>query len=397
MGGAVHVPISQAVPLIDDRLSLLFYCHDALRFGQTARAALLAKLSSHFRVVVVAGDQGRPMFALPPQVEVVHLRTRGPSSARAVRRKVLMDTYLRVDPAVVVIEQFPFGCHEMSDDIVGVLEAAAANPRTRLVACSVVEILVDLAAETPRPDDPVQRLADRYFDVVLVHADPRLGRLEETFEPHALRVPIRYTGFIAPAPAWEAARLVHSRKDVVVTCDSARPDGALFRAALAAYDHWAPSERLPLRIVAGPALPDRELAALKAEAARRLDVMVERNAEDLRVSADNVAVSVSDGACDTVFEMLRIGVPALVVAGGWGDDERGEWAHRLAALGVVRLVERDRLDGAALADEITATRMLPPPYLAINRSGAAETLHLVTKLADPARVFARSFLGIEAV
>jgi predicted glycosyltransferase len=373
--GAVHRPTPQAIPPIDQRPALLFYCHDALRFGQSARAALVASLASHFRVAVLGDEHA--------------------IAGCAARRQALTDTYRRVDPAVVVIEQYPFGCRELSDEVALVLEAAAANPRTRLIACSVVETLVDLPFEAARRDDPVQRTADRYFDVVLVHADARLGRLEDAFEPHTLRVPILYTGFIATGRRddFESAVL---RPMVLVTCDSARPDPALFRAALSAYDQWLPRERLPMRIVAGPALPDRELAALQADAARRSGVIVERGADDLRVSASQIAVSISDGACDTVFEMLRANVPAVVVAGGWGDDERGEWSHRLAALGAVTLVEREQLTGAALAAAANAT-IVRPPLIDLNRAGGDETLRLLARLADPAGMFVHATVRAEAV
>lgn len=390
-------PTPQGVPPIDQRLPLLFYCHDSLRFGQSARAALVASLSSQFRITIVAEGERTPSLERVPQIEIVGLPSPGSFSARSVRRHILMETYRRVDPAVVVIEQYPFGCRELSDDIGAVLEAAAANPRTRLVACSVVETLVDLPFEAPRRDDPVQRLADRYFDVVLVHADARLGRLEDAFDPQALRVPILYTGFISTGPSGDAPDPVVSRPAVLVLCDSARPDGALFRAALSACDHWLPRERMPLRIIAGPALPDRDLASLQAEAIHRADVVVERGAGDLAISANTVAVSVSDGACDTVFEMLRAGVPALLVVGGWGDDERAEWAHRLAALGVVTLLERDRLSGAALAAEITTTTLKAPALIDVNRSGAEETLRLIARLADAAGMYVHASVRAEAV
>jgi len=235
-------------------------------------------------------------------------------------------------------------------------------------------------------------LADRYFDVVLVHADPRVGRLEDTFEPPAFRVPIRYTGFVAPEPARDPAPIVLQPHEVVVTCDSRRPDGALFRAAIEACDHWPRGEGLLVRIIAGPACPDGELAGLQAEAAGRAGVVVQRSAPDLHAMASSGAISVSDGSCDTVFEMLSTGVPSLIVP-DTGEDEHGEWAHHLAALGVVRLLDRERLCGAALADEIMATRQLPLPCGNLNRCGAAETLKLVTRLADPPPMFPPSFSG----
>ena len=388
----------KAVPPIEQRPPLLFFCHDGLRFGRSARAALLAALSTHFRISAIAESAAVAGAELAPEIELVYLPAPGSFVSRNARRQTIIDAYRRVDPAVVIIEQYPFGCGEFSDEVVSVLEAAAANPRTRLVACSVVETLVDLPFQLSRRDDLVPRVADRYFDAVLVHADARLGRLEDAFGPNSLRVPVLYTGFIATAAnaiASDAAPPV--RPSALVTCDSARPDPALFRAALAACDQWQPSARLPLRIVAGPALPDRELASLQADAARLADVVVERSAGDLRIGADTVALSISDGACDTVFEMLRAGVPGLVVVGGWGDVERTEWAHRLASIGVVTLLERDRLSGVSLAAQVTATILRPPPYVELNRSGAEETLKILIRLADPAAAYVNAAIRAEAV
>ena len=377
----------------DDRLPLLFYCHDSLHCSTTPRTALVASLSSHFRVVLVGGPEALERIDLPPAVEVVRLPSHESADAHLARAQLLLGAYLQIDPTVLLIEQFPFGCPQPADEIVSVLEGAAANPRTRLVACSVVDLLVDQPFTARSRDVQAERLADWYFDVVLVHADPRVGRLEDAFEPQTLRVPVRYTGFVAAVPAGEAASMIPQRHEIVVTCDSARPDPALLRAAIEACDHWPPGERLPVRIVAGHFLPDADLAGLHAEAASRAGVIVQRGAADPRATAARAAVSVSDGASETVFEMLRTGVPALIVPGE-GDDERSDWAHRLAALGAVRLLERDRLNGAELAGEILATRRLPPPYFELNRSGAAETLRVVRRLADPSPVFVPPFPGL---
>ena len=184
----------------DDRLPLLFYCHDSLR-GSTLRTALVASLSSHFRVVLVGGPEALERIDLPPAVEVVRLPSHESADARVERAQLLLGAYLQIDPAVLLIEQFPFGCPQPSDDIVSVLEGAAANPRTRLVACSVVDLLVDQPFTARSRDVQAQRLANWYFDVVFVQADPRVGHFEDAFEPQMLRVPVRYTGFVAPLAA----------------------------------------------------------------------------------------------------------------------------------------------------------------------------------------------------
>jgi predicted glycosyltransferase len=215
----------------DDRLSLLFYCHDSLRCGTAPRAALVASLSSHFRVVLVGGPEALERVDPPPAVEVVRLPSCASADARLVRAQLLLGAYLQIDPAVLLIEQFPFGCAQLSDDIVSVLEGAAVNPRTRLVACSVVDFFVDQPFSARRPDVEEQRLANRYFDVVFVHADPRVGRLEDVFERQPLRVPVRYTGFVAPVTADAQGTTARQRYEIVMRCDSARLDPWLFRAA----------------------------------------------------------------------------------------------------------------------------------------------------------------------
>src|SRR5215210_5124643 len=118
-------PTTDDVPAIGQCLPLLFYCHDSLRFGSSARAALLASLSAQFRIIAVAEDPAR-LAGVPPHVEVVGLPAHGSFSSRTARRQSVMDMYSCIDPAVVVIEQYPFGCREISDDVVAVLDAAAA-------------------------------------------------------------------------------------------------------------------------------------------------------------------------------------------------------------------------------------------------------------------------------
>ena len=151
----------------DDRLPLLFYCHESLRCGTAPRAALVASLSSHFRVVLVGGSEALERIDAPEEVDVVRLPSDASANARLVRAQLLLGAYLQIDPAVLLIEQFPFGCAQRSDDIVSVLEGAAVNPRTRLVACSVVDFFVDQPFSARHPDVEEQRLANRYFDVFM--------------------------------------------------------------------------------------------------------------------------------------------------------------------------------------------------------------------------------------
>jgi predicted glycosyltransferase len=376
------------------RLPLLFYCHGAPGAGAIVRSTLVQALSSRFRVVVAIGGEALRGFDAPPSIEVIRLPARNGRAVDDERRRLLMHTYLTVNPAIVLIEQFPFCEPELAGEIMPVLEAAAANQQTRLIACSAQ--MPDAAPADTRRDDDAQEVADRYFDVVLVHADPRLGRLEESFQPRQpLRVPVRYTGFVGAEPSDES--LCQRGREIVVAAGSGRSGMALFAAALAAFDLLPPAERLRMRIITGPSLSDDEFASLQAGAAQRAGVAVERSVPDLRALLAGAAASVTDCAYDTVVASLRAGVPAVVVPADDGDDEQRARAQRIAALGAARVLEPDRLSGPLVAEAIAATLGAIPRRLDLDVSGALATVRVVARLSDPEQEFSWTFLGREMV
>ena len=129
------------------------------------------------------------------------------------------------------------------------------------------DILVSRRADQGAHDARACALANAHLDGVLVHSDPRFARLEDTFPLHAgLRVPVRHTGFVVPARTAPAA----GRGDAVVVSAGGGLVGApLLRAALGAQRRLWPRTGRPMRLIAGPFLPDDERAALAAEAAGR--------------------------------------------------------------------------------------------------------------------------------
>ncbi len=132
-----------------------------------------------------------------------------------LRREMILGAYRRHRPRVVMIELFPFGRKKFADELLPLLELAHADRARPLVVCSVRDILVG-RSDQPEHDERASRLANRWFDAVLVHADPRFARLEESFRPRTpLEIPVRYTGFVVAgrdrrAPtrrrAWERRR-----------------------------------------------------------------------------------------------------------------------------------------------------------------------------------------------
>ena len=54
-------------------------------------------------------------------------------------------------------------------------------------------------------EDKVVDILNRYFDAILVHADPNLVKLDETFTRiEDITIPIVYTGYVTPTTSQDA-------------------------------------------------------------------------------------------------------------------------------------------------------------------------------------------------
>jgi predicted glycosyltransferase len=377
--------------------SLFFYCQHSMGLGHLVRSwAIADALSSSFHVVFVSGGESPAGMEPPAAVEMVTLPaleqttagdivTRGSDEQVADiqmrRRRLLVDTFVATRPAVVVIELFPFGRAKFAGEILPILDYAATLVPRPVVVCSIRDLLAGGRKNQQRHDDRARAIVEKHFDAVLVHADPRLAALEETFKPATpLQVPVMYTGFVTPrqTPTTTARR---DRVGVLVSAGGGRYGGPLFRAAVDAHLLYAPVGRLPMRIITGPFLPQDEYAELERRASGCGDLTIERSVPSLRPALESSRVSISQCGYNTALDLLQAGLPALVVpfAEG-GEDEQRARARRLEVLGALRVLDPDALTGPRLAHELLATRRFTPAPIALDLDGARETLGIVTRL-----------------
>ena len=201
------------------RPTLLFYCQHSLGIGHLTRSfALATALVDYFHVVFLNGGRLPPGLPVPGGIEIIDLPALGMDDGHTVisrdakhsvaeaqaRRRELIESAVRVHrPAVVLVELFPFGRKKFAAEILAMIRLARRQSGTPArIACSLRDILVDARPDQQHHDDRARWLTDRYFDVVLVHADPALARLEESFHPRRpMRVPVVYTGYVAPTRA----------------------------------------------------------------------------------------------------------------------------------------------------------------------------------------------------
>jgi predicted glycosyltransferase len=350
---------------------LLFHCHHELGLGHLVRSLALARaLTRHFDVVLLAGGELPAGLELPAEVEVVPL----PEGRRA---ETVLGAFRRVRPDVIIVELFPFGRKKLAVEILPLLaEARAAGA---FVACSVRDILVRGRSDQAAHDERAASIANRLFDTVLVHADPRLVRLEETFCPNTpLRVRVRYTGFVVPGVPLRTAGTRARR--LVVSAGGGRFGGPLLRAAAAAAPAIRERTGLDVRLVAGPFLPadDRDALAAGAHAYELV-----RSVPDLAAELATAAVSLSQCGYNTALDVLRARVPALVVPfAAPGEDEQARRASLLAGLGAVRVLDGRGLEPTALAAAVGAAADAPVATPELDLDGARRTRDLLARIVE---------------
>jgi len=381
------------------RPTLLLYCQHVLGMGHLVRSLALAEsLAARFHVVFLNGGpvphgvprpSGIDFIDLPPLGfdAAGHLvsRDRRRSAERALdrRRELILTTFHRLRPRAVVVELFPFGRKKFASELLPLFEAVhAAGPERPLLVTSLRDILVTGRRDQERHDRLACTLANRFLDAVLVHADPRFARLEDTFHPaERLCVPVHYTGFVTARPAPVPSPAYR----LVVSAGGGLVGAGLFHAAVEA--HALLFERTGLRtlLVAGPFLPENDWLALRENARGRAGLELRRAVPNLEAELARATVSVSQCGYNAALEILRTRVRALVVPFSEGsEDEQRVRARRLERLGAVRVLEPERADGPTLAAEVQALLDFTPDPVALDMDGAAHTAELLeTLLATP--------------
>lgn len=378
---------------------LLLYCQHSLGMGHLVRSLALGEgLSQHFRVVMLNGGPLPEGIRTPREVEIIDLPALGFDSqmqlvgraalsvqeAQSARRRMVLETFRELRPSVIVIELFPFGRKKFAFELLPLLEEAAKNTAARpVVACSLRDILVNQRRDQQHHDDRAARLCNRFFDVILVHADPAFARLEDTFQPRVpLQPPVRYTGFVLPGSEtplpWKEAR-----PQILVSAGGGLVGEPLLRATIESFRAVRKTLDVSLKVVAGPFLPEPEWASLQALARAHEGVEIVRSLPDLAGEMSRSRVSISQCGYNTCLDILRARVPALVVPFGEGlENEQMNRARRLEQLGAVRVLPSKQMNPDRMAQEMLALFRFRPNVPNLDMQGAKNSAEVLSKLAQ---------------
>jgi predicted glycosyltransferase len=352
-------------------MNIVFYCQHVLGIGHLFRSLEICRALARHRITLVTGGP-RLAVELPGHVAEYRLPALAmdrefkalrpadgadPERVRQERRRGLMALFAREKPDLFLLELYPFGRKAFGAEIDPVLEAVSDS---RLPPCGVFCSVRDILVEKDRPEKHEARtvaVLNRYFDAVLVHADPRLVRLENTFSRLAeVRVPVIYTGLVAAAPPPGARQRLRGRLGlapeqalVVASAGSGSVGAPLLEALLRAFPGLEAQGRTRMLIFTGPFMAEADFERLAGLVSP--GVTLARFTPEFTTYLAAADLSVSMGGYNTTMNLLAAGSPALVWPFAQNREQRMR-AERLQALGALRLLEDRDLDPARLAARI---------------------------------------------
>ena len=345
---------------------VFFYVQHLLGIGHLRRAATLARAlaSGGFDVLLVSG--GAPVDGLPlegvrfhqlPPLRAADLRLKELSQLdgtplddvfRAKRTCVLLDLFEAEAPDILLTEQFPFGRTQLRFELMPLLDAAQRRPSAPWIVSSIRDVLRRTASPA-RGDEMVATFEG--FDAVLVHADPALVRLDDSFPAWPdIQDRALYTGYIAEFDPARAPQGTVGAGEVIVSVGGGAVGAPLLRAAIAARPMTALADRR-WRLLVGANVPAADRAAL-AEAADA-GIIVEPARGDFPSLLRNAALSISQAGYNTVVETLCHADRAVLVPFGTArETEQADRARVLVERGMVAAVAPDALNSETLAAAI---------------------------------------------
>ncbi len=297
----------------------------------------------------------------------------------ATRTVALIDALNGFQPDILITELFPFGRRILAREFTALLEAAHALPRRPVTLCSIRDILAP--PSTPAKAARTEALIARFYDGVLVHSDPAVTRLEQSWPVGDTLAPrLLYTGYVAPpAPVPSAA----GAGEILVSAGGGSVGQHLYQTAIAAA-RLMPARQWRLLIGgADAAARIRALALLATGTA----TIIEPARPDFRAMLPDAAASLSMCGYNTALDLLQAGTPAVLVPfDADGETEQSLRAASLAHLPAIEVIASRHLTAERLANALdTVIAAGPRAASTLRFDGAAETVRQAVALREETR------------
>lgn len=383
-------------------MRVVFYCQHVLGVGHFFRSLEIVKGLADHEVVLVTG--GAEVDFDPPanmtQVQLPGLMM-SPDfkdfipleegvtdvddvlARRLVRFEEIMEQYR---PDVFLVELFPFGRRKFRFELLPILHNIKEG---RWGACKSVCSVRDILVEKSNPQKHVDRVLSMLnpnFDAVLVHADPLLVTLDETFPGVSEIEPeLHYTGYVARPPESGAGPALREELGlgdmplIVVSAGGGNVGSELVRAAIEASHLLAASRPHRLCVFSGPYASDEDFERYCQLAQGHDWITVKRFTTRFPAYLAAADLSVSLGGYNTTMNLLAAKTYGLLYP-FMQNREQAMRTQRLDDRGMVSLLAESDLVPATLAERMAQGLDREPPSHGIDLNGGPKTARILEAL-----------------
>ncbi len=332
-------------------MKIIFYCQHVLGVGHFFRSLEICKALDKHEVIFVTGGP-RPEITLPDHIREVRLpglmmnpdfselftteKDMSMEKVKSDRKKILLELLESENPEVFIVELYPFGRKAFNFELDPALEQVGKNKVLKkcFSICSLRDILVE-KKDPEKFENRVVKILNKSFDALLVHSDPDIFPLEESFtQKNNIKIPIVYTGFVTSKPPDDAYRMVRKRlnidsekKMVVASAGGGKVGFPLLKATLEAAKMLKDDLSLHLEVFSGPFMSHEEYTRLKQLANE--DFVVRRFTSDFLSYLAAADLSVSMAGYNTCMNILAAKIPAILWPFSQNREQRTR-AERLA-------------------------------------------------------------------
>lgn len=354
-------------------MKVIHYCQHVLGMGHFFRSLEIARALDHENVIFVAGGE-RPDQPLPENVEYRQLpglcmnenfgglmptdEDRGLEEVKEKRTAALLKIFAEERPDVFLIELFPFGRKAFRFELLPVLDAIKEGKSGDVkVVCSLRDILVE-RNDGGKHEARVVKYLNKYFDLLLIHSDPKIAALDETFQAFKkIEIPCEYTGFAARKPADNVRGKIRSdlgvrtdEKLIIASAGGGKVGGPLMLAALESFINLDKPDS-KLLMLTGPFLDDDKFEALHETAKPHQNITIQRFAADFTDLLTAGDAMISMAGYNTCMDILTSGIPAAVFPFAQNHEQRMR-SERIAKY--IPLEILDSTDQSIMAEKINA-------------------------------------------
>ncbi len=380
-------------------MNISYYCQHVLGIGHLHRSIEICKaIARHHPTTLIVG--GPPVEIDQPDIRVFELpglqmddefNTMEPcrsdlslDETKTARKRLLFDHFQKTRPDIFITELYPFGRKAFRfelDPLLAAIRDGSLPPCS--CYCSVRDILVEKKTGREKFERRAVETINAYFDGILIHADPRIITLDETFGRLTdINIPLHYTGFVTKPKARQKVsggedrirkRLALSPADklIVASIGGGNVGTELLYGVIKAFKIMAASRSAHLQLFCGPYCAATIYQDLQNNG--NTSITIDRFTDHFPEWLEAADLSISMAGYNTCMNLVQAGIPALVYPFKQNREQRLR-AERFGRKTAMTILTDTDLTPPLLARKMIQQLDSPRRTADIHLDGATETV-----------------------